>query len=1009
MKTKFIFYTISIVICISFFLALNDASFENSDTNGDSILDKKVVKKISESTNSIEIKRSVKANSKDVLITGWGDLNPGAAFTNFVNHISGLGFNVTTLKNFPSSLTGYEILILVGGYSANEDIPEGDVDAFVSDGNGLIVFEGVVWSGDFLPSASSNPVQNTSGWTSRSNAYTVVPGNPLCMSVSSNCSFIGYSTQATMKTGSQIAMRWNDGTVFAATYEYAGGKVVYINDLWAWYYTNMWDGDPTNGRKIMENALNYVKPQNGWTGAKFDFNDGTKQGWTLAGAFDENGNGPFPSVFSLNWRDNVNYPNPPGLDPAGNNHGSIYISTISGHGITNPGADWWIMQFHSPDLTSNSTWQNANGYSVKIAECMAIVPFATLYSNLFVLIYDIDQAKDRYFFNGTAQALNHDIYGDNNANWNHLTFDWSVITATNYIVKEIFINIWGKMAEPIEGGLYIDEVTPIINPCQITILSPNGGEDITCNTTITWTSTGASGNVKLQYYCNGVWSTIVNSTPNDGSYSWNIPSNTFCDSKIKIIDVANTGCWDMSDNYFKINCGNGLCIPPYIKAGKGEAAAGMNLEVPIYMKGNTIPVDAFGFDFKYCADKLHLLDVIKTDLSSGFSFFQFQETIPGEVTIGGFHTTAIPMNSDGVIALVKLHVDACNEGETCALNISRLVDDLIDMNQCNGTFTCGIPCNLGDVNNDNSITPGDALCAFQIYLNGGTPPTGTDCDNECALYAADVNCTPNGITPGDALYIFQAYLNGESAPLPCNPSALAKNNEEITLAISSVESKPGEKVTFSIELDRFENIQAFGLDLGYPSDLLTFIEIRPNVLTRDWEQLDGQVNVEGVVTIGGFTTSRLKKVRSTNLVDIIFRVNDIAAEAGELWLFNLTDNLANANSRSGQLLLLRDGIRRVGGFEIPATYYLEQNYPNPFNMDTEIVYQLPEEGFVTILIYNSVGHQIRSLVNQQHSAGKYKVSWDGKDDHRKNLPSGIYLYRIMTNDFSDCKKMLLVK
>ncbi|MBN1155131.1 hypothetical protein JXB12_09470, partial [candidate division KSB1 bacterium] len=66
-----------------------------------------------------------------------------------------------------------------------------------------------------------------------------------------------------------------------------------------------------------------------------------------------------------------------------------------------------------------------------------------------------------------------------------------------------------------------------------------------------------------------------------------------------------------------------------------------------------------------------------------------------------------------------------------------------------------VQCALGDVNNDGSITPGDALCAFQTYLNGGTPPAGTECDNECALYAADVNCTPNGITPGDALYIFQ--------------------------------------------------------------------------------------------------------------------------------------------------------------------------------------------------------------------------------------------------------------
>jgi hypothetical protein len=77
------------------------------------------------------------------------------------------------------------------------------------------------------------------------------------------------------------------------------------------------------------------------------------------------------------------------------------------------------------------------------------------------------------------------------------------------------------------------------------------------------------------------------------------------------------------------------------------------------------------------------------------------------------------------------------------------------------------PCNLGDVNDDGLITPGDALCAFQVYLSGGTPPP--DCDNPCALEAADVSCTLNGVTPGDALYIFRAYLDGKTPPLECNP------------------------------------------------------------------------------------------------------------------------------------------------------------------------------------------------------------------------------------------------
>ena len=211
--------------------------------------------------------------------------------------------------------------------------------------------------------------------------------------------------------------------------------------------------------------------------AKFDFNDGTNQGWTLQGAYDENGNGALSSNFIFGWKDYVNYPNPPGGDPSGDNNGSVQLFTMAGHGINNPGATWWIMQFHSPDLSSSITWQTAKGYSVQIAECMAVM--TSLSANLYVKVYDIDQDKDRYFYSGTAQELQHDIYGDDIANWNHLTFDWSEISAfpTNYVVKEVFVNIWGKMSGYFEGGVYFDEVMPLLGTSSTPDLDGDGDAD----------------------------------------------------------------------------------------------------------------------------------------------------------------------------------------------------------------------------------------------------------------------------------------------------------------------------------------------------------------------------------------------------------------------------------------------------------------------------------------------------------------------------------------------------
>lgn len=204
----------------------------------------------------------------------------------------------------------------------------------------------------------------------------------------------------------------------------------------------------------------------------FDFNDGTNQGWTIAGAYDEDFNGPFSSAFTYLWVDNTNYPNPPGNDALGDDNGSISIFTYGGHGVSNPGAEWWIMRFYSPDLSNEDTWQAAKGYTVEIAECMANM--TSLYANLNVVVYDQDQDRNREFFNGNAQQLEHDSFNDGDAEWNHLIFsDWTSISGfpENYTVKQLYVNIFGKMNGAHTGGLYLDEVVPIADE------SPSGAPD----------------------------------------------------------------------------------------------------------------------------------------------------------------------------------------------------------------------------------------------------------------------------------------------------------------------------------------------------------------------------------------------------------------------------------------------------------------------------------------------------------------------------------------------------
>lgn len=89
---------------------------------------------------------------------------------------------------------------------------------------------------------------------------------------------------------------------------------------------------------------------------------------------------------------------------------------------------------------------------------------------------------------------------------------------------------------------------------------------------------------------------------------------------------------------------------------------------------------------------------------------------------------------------------------------------------------------------------------------------------------------------------------------------------------------------------------------------------------------------------------------------------------------------------------------------VPDDYTLRQNYPNPFNPTTSINFQLPENGIVSIKIYDIGGKLVEELINKNLSAGSHSINWDAS-----NFPSGVYFYKITAGNFSDVKKMILVK
>ena len=94
---------------------------------------------------------------------------------------------------------------------------------------------------------------------------------------------------------------------------------------------------------------------------------------------------------------------------------------------------------------------------------------------------------------------------------------------------------------------------------------------------------------------------------------------------------------------------------------------------------------------------------------------------------------------------------------------------------------------------------------------------------------------------------------------------------------------------------------------------------------------------------------------------------------------------------------------------LPTEYALEQNYPNPFNPNTTIKYQLPEGTKVTLKIFNLLGQEVITLVDDYQAPGFYKKAWEGKDRYGREISSGIYFYQILTNNFSKTRKMIFLK
>ncbi|MBU2445511.1 MAG: T9SS type A sorting domain-containing protein [Bacteroidetes bacterium] len=93
-----------------------------------------------------------------------------------------------------------------------------------------------------------------------------------------------------------------------------------------------------------------------------------------------------------------------------------------------------------------------------------------------------------------------------------------------------------------------------------------------------------------------------------------------------------------------------------------------------------------------------------------------------------------------------------------------------------------------------------------------------------------------------------------------------------------------------------------------------------------------------------------------------------------------------------------------GRNNLPTSFSLQQNYPNPFNPTTKISFSIPEQSFVTLKVFDILGREVKTLVNELKHPGEYEIEFSAND-----LSSGVYIYKIQAGSFRDTKKMLLIR
>lgn len=438
-----------------------------------------------------------------------------------------------------------------------------------------------------------------------------------------------------------------------------------------------------------------------------------------------------------------------------------------------------------------------------------------------------------------------------------------------------------------------------------------------------------------------------------------------------------------------------------------SSTTGASVSMDLNLNGKGLSMNTFQGTFTYDDTKL---DFTGASYGSGtlvngsnWSIF-FTENVSGTVTFAGVGFT--PISSDGVLFSLNFTIidgvagsaDVTGENEDFKADGSQVFGTAGDFT---GTITyTHIQATYlrGDVTLDGMVDLDDALLLQDRVTNAtvGSFSNLAKQNADADLSSGDPeNVVPDNsdITLGDVIAVLQYVLTGTwPAPAPPPAGAIVFNNVNID---------ENNLVNIPVSIKNGSNIQTLELIVNYDESIITYQSFSQLMLGSGNFVSSAKIS-DGVASFMYATIS----LQSGNITPGKIILN-LGSSIPSYFHISSSYRLNGGDVTEGPSYT--HGVTNVEENLIPEKFEVAQNFPNPFNPTTTIKFGLPEASQVTVKIFNMIGQEVKTLVNEFKNAGTYSVTWNGDNESGKKITSGVYIYRVTAGNNVQTMKMILMK